>query len=330
MSGPKVTGVDEQPAFRLFRRKRAGVALTKEQVKEIKEGRKRVRKELKEAGIYSRQEFKTATSSMGPYFDKRFKFFLWFFHGRGLAVLFGLAMFVLGTILAMSRVSQMRGYFTINLKDELYDIGFVISETEDFKQPVSYLFAEPAVDVPCISITAIEADVDEHEGQHNGYGYFAYTFFIRNEGEQTVDYTWELQITGESKNLSVATWVMVFEDGKMCLYAEQTADGLVQTVPGRDDNSRGYLEIPVMAHADPAQSFFEIVKTVGNAEYKRVITLPFLEEDIVARGRQNAVAPTDVHKYTVVMWLEGDDPDCTNDLIEGHLGLDFQFALVEE
>ena len=330
MSGQKVPGVDDQPVGKLFRRKRGGIALTKEQIKEIKEGRKRIRKEMKEAGIYSKQAYNTTTSTMGLYFDKRGRFFLWFLRGKGLAILLGLAMLLLGTILAMSKISQMRGYFTINMQDELMDLGFVLSETEDFKRTSTQLFCEPAVDVPCISVTAIDKDVDTFEGQHNGYGYFAYTFFIRNEGKETVDYIWEMQIVGESKNLSVATWVMIFEDGKMCLYAERTADGLVQTVPSRDDNTRGYLEIPVMIHADPSQRFLEVVKAVGNAEYKRVITLPFVDEDIVAQGRQNAVAPQDTHKYTVVIWLEGDDPDCTNDLIEGHLGMDFRFSLVEE
>ena len=326
MSGP-----DSRPAFGLFRRKRSGVPLTRAEVKEIKAGRKRVKKELKGAGIYSRHEYKVLTSSMGLYFDKpRWLFLLWLFHGKGLWVLLGLAALALGTIFAMSKVSQMRGYFTINLQDEMFKKGFVLSDTADFSQPVSYLFAEPATDVPCISITSIGADVNDHEGQHNGYGYFAYSFYIRNEGEETVDYTWELRIDGESKNISIATWVMVIEDGVMRLYAEMTEDGLVQTVPARDDDTRGYLEIPVMALADPNIPFTETVKTVGAAVYKRVVTLPFVEENIVARGGQTDVKPTDVHKYTVVIWLEGDDPQCTNDLIEGHLGLNFQFQLVEE
>ena len=38
----------------------------------------------------------------------------------------------------------------------------------------------------------------------------------------------------------------------------------------------------------------------------------------------------EVHKYTVVIWLEGDDPECTDDLIGGHLGLQMQYALDEE
>ena len=30
------------------------------------------------------------------------------------------------------------------------------------------------------------------------------------------------------------------------------------------------------------------------------------------------------HKYTVVIWLEGDDPQCTNDLMDGFISLNFQ------
>ena len=47
-------------------------------------------------------------------------------------------------------------------------------------------------------------------------------------------------------------------------------------------------------------------------------------------GSQTNVAPGEMHKYTVVIWLEGDDPDCTNDLIGGHFGLEMYFRLLED
>ena len=34
-------------------------------------------------------------------------------------------------------------------------------------------------------------------------------------------------------------------------------------------------------------------------------------------------------KYTVVFWLEGDDPDCTNDLIGAHIGMQMDFELID-
>ena len=32
----------------------------------------------------------------------------------------------------------------------------------------------------------------------------------------------------------------------------------------------------------------------------------------------------------MVLWLEGDDPDCTDDLIGGHIGMDVYFSMTGE
>ena len=38
----------------------------------------------------------------------------------------------------------------------------------------------------------------------------------------------------------------------------------------------------------------------------------------------------DVHKYTVVLWLEGDDPDCTDDILGGEFKVDMVMNVVAE
>ena len=38
----------------------------------------------------------------------------------------------------------------------------------------------------------------------------------------------------------------------------------------------------------------------------------------------------EVHKYTVVVWIEGDDPDCTNDLIGERIGFEMHMQMVDE
>lgn len=332
MSRPKVAGVDREPRWKLFRKTRGGVALTREEVKEIKLGRKKLRKEMKERGIYSKYEFNTTASTLGLYFDKRRGILipLLFGGGRWIWTLLGSAILVIGALLAMSAVSQMRGYFTINLSGGLFRQGFTLSETADFARPSTNLFAEPAVDVPCISIRDLNPDIDSYEGQHNGFGYFAYTYYIRNEGDGPADYTWELRMDGESLNLSTAAWVMVIEDGEMKLFAEMNADGTPQCLPARGDDTRGYLDVPVMSLAKDPGMFMEPVKTVNERTYYRLTPIPFADEDTVTTGLQTEVAPMEVHKYTIVIWLEGDDPECTDALIGGHLGLNMQYTLVEE
>ena len=46
-----------------FKKRRGGVVLTKEEVKEIKAGRKKLRREMKAAGIRSRKEFELTASA---------------------------------------------------------------------------------------------------------------------------------------------------------------------------------------------------------------------------------------------------------------------------
>ena len=66
-----------------FKKRKAGIVLTKQEVKEIKLGRKKLRKQMRESGIKSRKEFELTASSLGLYFDKnRYLAALLWFLGR--------------------------------------------------------------------------------------------------------------------------------------------------------------------------------------------------------------------------------------------------------
>ncbi len=314
-----------------FKRKRAGEVLTREQVAAIKAGRRLLRREMKDRGLKTREDFELTATGMGLYFDKGrlLLWLLWLFKGRGLWALLAAAGLLLAMLFGFSAVTQLRGHFTINMSDDMFREGFVLSDSVGFENPTTALFCTPAENVPCISINQIPADVDTIDGQHNST-YFAYTFYIRNEGDSTVDYDWYIRLNSESLNLSTACWVMVFEDGAMSFYAEADADGQAQALPPMDDNARGYLSLPVLPHCRDAEAQMPVIAEKNGMTYRRVVPYPFHSDTIVAGGTQTEVAPMDVHKYTVVIWLEGDDPHCTDALIGGHLGMDFNFRLVSE
>lgn len=313
-----------------FRRRRGGQVLTREQLRAIKKGRRLLRAEMKERGLKEKEDFELTASSMGLYLDtpRGLLWLRWLFSGRGVWWLVGAAAALLATLFALSAVSQVRGHFTINMSSQMFDEGFILSETPDFENATTTLFCTPAENVPCVSIRHIPENIDQIDGQHND-AYFAYTFYLRNEGESTVDYEWFMQINSESRELTTALWVMVFEDGQMLFYAKPGVDGSVEALPAYGDDSRGYLDLEIMQFArDPSQ--FEIITQKTGYNYYRVVPISFESDEIVARGSQISVAPGDVHKYTVVIWLEGDDPDCTDDLIGGHAGMDFNFRLTSE
>ena len=78
----KITGA-EKSQKRLFKYRRGGVVLSEDEVKEIKSGRKKLRREMKARGIKSKREFELTASGLGLYFDKRrpFPLLWWLFSG---------------------------------------------------------------------------------------------------------------------------------------------------------------------------------------------------------------------------------------------------------
>ena len=315
-----------------FKKKRGGVVLTKDEVKAIKAGRKKLRKEMKAMGIRSKKEFELTASSLGLYFDKnRFFALLWWFLGRyGGWMLLALAALLLLLLLGLSYITEQRGLFTISMSDELFEEGLVLAEDPEFKAPTSHLFSTPAEGVPCVSIQDIPADIGDYiGGSHNDY-YFAHTFYVKNDGKKPIDYQWQLRLKSESKQLSKATWVMIFVDGEMSFYAQAQENGEIQALPAKDDTSRGYIDLQLYDKTKNPESQYEIIYETDILTYWRVLPLPFVSEDVVTEGIMEQVQPQEWHKYTVVIWLEGDDPDCTDELIGGHLGLDFFITVLDD
>ena len=326
----KISYSEKKPLF-FFAKKQSGVELTRAQIKEIKQGRKKLRRDMRAEGVKDRKEFELTASSMGLYFDSNGKWahLLWFLSGKGWLILLGVALFTMLALFALSWITTMRGHFTINMSNDLFREGFTLSETADFKSPTTYLVCTPLEHVPCKSINDIPEDVDDYDGMHSST-YFAYTYYIRNEGESTVDYKWELVLNSESQNMSSAVWVMVFEDGEMVFYAKERADGTPEALPPEGDNNRGYLKPPLYEQAKYPEDQYEIVDQRETITFWRVIPRGFLSDSVVTQGIRADMAPQEVHKYTVVMWLEGDDPDCNNDLVGGHLGLEMYMSMLEE
>lgn len=327
---PQITG-EEKKQHGLFKKKRGGQVLTKDEVKEIKAGRKKLRKDMRKAGIKSKKEFELTASSLGLYFDKNrfFALLWWWLLGKGGWILLALGALMLALLYAMSLITQMRGHFTISMSDELFREGFTLSETADFANPTSHLFATPAESVPCLSIYDIPSNIDDFEGTHSTERYFAHSYYIRNEGDSTAAYKWELRINSQSQNLSDAAWVMILEDDEMMFFAKPQENGEAQALPAVDDNSRGYLKAPLIDIARYPDKQYEVIAKTDAFTYWRVIPMNFQTDEIISSGVMFDVEPMEVHKYTVIVWLEGDDPDCTNEKIGGHMGLDWYITMVE-
>ena len=55
---------------------------------------------------------------------------------------------------------------------------------------------------------------------------------------------------------------------------------------------------------------------------------PFHSTGVITRGLVEDFAPGDKVKYTIVIWLEGDDPECVDRVIDGMAKVAMEFNAV--
>lgn len=48
-------------------------------------------------------------------------------------------------------------------------------------------------------------------------------------------------------------------------------------------------------------------------------TLPFYSKDEAVLEQRKDFKPGDIDKFTIVIWLEGDDPDCIDNILGGEI-----------
>lgn len=337
------SSAEKKVRFSLFRKTRAGIPLSRAEVKEIKQKRKELRKDLKKHGITSKQDFELEAATQGLYFDKRRwgLLFLWLFSGRGLAILLALTLAATGIMYAISRITQMRGFFTINLNDKLFDEGFSLTTNMDSKvhSSVLNLGEIDEIALPDTTINKLPKELDLGEGNHSGQNYFAYSFYVSNDGNSTSSYRYELYFGNKTGGVEKAIWIMLLKsdvsyDGEisapiMSFYAkpnEKTGENEVLPDESRYFKANSeFLNYYMDMAEDPGQ--FQ----AGDEERTkfRYVSKPFKDDKIITEGEKIDVRPGEKQKYTVVMWVEGNDPDCTDEIIGASCGITMQFYLID-
>lgn len=195
---------------------------------------------------------------------------------------------VLSIVYFMLYVVNSKSFFTVNLDGaESNNKNIFLSEDGNVDGLTIKLAARSLDYMDNISGNWIKEDVDiEADGSHNGTNYFAYSFYVINYGNETVNYHYQVNIVDSVKGADEAIRVRVYLNGQPTTY------GKLNRTTGQPEKD--------------ATPFFD------NA-------IPVLEE------RTN-FKPQDRDRFTVVIWLEGDDPDCVNDILGGEVKLDMRIT----
>ncbi len=171
------------------------------------------------------------------------------------------------------------GAFTVALDDDLAKkSGLVMYEKLNEKDTKKILKVDQLEFVDNISINWLPDNLDtQGEGTHNGDNYIAYTFYIENKGADTINYWYTILVDDVVKNVDRAIRIMVFRNGEKEVYAKAN-------------------------------------ESTGQAEKG---TTAFKTNDCVVEKQRVDFKSGDIDKFTIVIWIEGDDPDCVDALIGG-------------
>ena len=180
------------------------------------------------------------------------------------------------------------GKFTITL-DPNFSLksGIVMYDNSLDKVSKGKLYASELDFLDNISGEWIPKDIDKgKEGSHNGKNYIAYTFFIENQGEETIDYWYHVEIDDVIKGVDDAIRISIYRNGEKTTYAKLNAD----TKKEEKDTKAFY-----------------------SSKY------PVLEE-------RKDFKPNDIDRFTIVIYLEGDDPDCIDSIIGGEIKMHMEIT----
>ena len=201
----------------------------------------------------------------------------------------GCATLVLALVYTVTVLYTKYGSFTVTVnKFDNVKYALTLSETPEFTETVGRLNCKASEEITNIDGASLPLDIDMINGEHNGDNYVAYTFYCKNAGEEAVTYEYQVYITNMTLDIEKAVRVRLYVDGEPTDYARTRTDG-TGPEPG---------------------------------------TTEFLSEGIITRNQISGFEPGDVTKYTIVMWLEGNDPECIDNILGGEFKIDMSMTIV--
>lgn len=183
-------------------------------------------------------------------------------------------------IYAVLYVVNSGGNFTISLDPNLKaNYNIVMSPYEDFRETFILLKADALEYMDNITESWLPEDIDNVDGEHSKDNYIAYTFYVKNKGKDTIDLLTTIEIKSVIKNVDEAVRVAVYHNGTKKVYAKYQKGSKAP-------------EPNTIAFNSNTKVMKEIIK-----EFKA----------------------NQIEKYTVVIWLEGNDPECIDNILGGEM-----------
>lgn len=213
---------------------------------------------------------------------------------RNLLIMLCLLFLVLSIALALlTYYGQNAGGFSIKLAEDADEMGLQLSTDPNFNTYSARLIADSVSDAQPIAYTQLIQDnvvseVKSHSGtyipQTNRKGFVGYTFYVKNTGSEDVYLTSTMSIVSSKNDVDKAMWVWA------CFGDDD--DG--QVYQAMDEQQSSSFSYP----SDyPSRTYFS-----GNNVFTKT---------------EMRLSVNRTMKISIIVWLEGNDPDCTDSIKGG-------------
>ena len=197
---------------------------------------------------------------------------------------------LLAIVFFIMSIAYKGGHFTVTLDPNFaLKSGIVLYETKDDINYKKKLYAHEIEFMDNISGEWLPKNIDtEKDGGHNGENYIAYTFYVGNTGDADINYWYQIKILDVIKRVDEAIRIIVYENGKKTVYAKKNE------LTGKPEEG----------------------------------TEEFYSNELAMLKQRKHLKPLESDHFTVVIYLEGDDPECVDAIIGGELKL--KMEIMEE
>lgn len=191
---------------------------------------------------------------------------------------------------------------TLDNKDVFSSISLVEEKDSNLTSP--RLYADSVSDLPDLSfdelklLEAVEADGNYFDPE---FKYFAYSFYLVNNGLETVNIEMEYRITEVHRQTDEMIRIIIIKNDD------------IENLSA--DNLKMYKKADKVPHEyNPAHPVAE----------------QFVDDKTVFKSEIEAFAPEQRIKFTVIIYIEGEDPDSTDDKYGGQIKMSLRFSIIED
>ena len=191
-------------------------------------------------------------------------------------------------LILMAITSNRNGNLTIFVDRSSITKSLSLSESSTLSDPKGKIYGPSLNGAWDTSEDYIPSDVYLLDGNNSGTNYLAYTFYVFNSGIEKLDYSMKFELENTSKNLDETIRIRFYVNDVLTTYAKKSN---------------------ITDEAETGTTAFE-------------------SDNIITSHTITDFEPNEVTKYSIVLWVEGEDIDCTNDKIGGSITLSMAFSVL--